>query len=258
MGSNTPDLALIFGDTHLGEDDPSAIAALLASIARLQPGIIVCNGDVLDCCELHKSQLGKRAVQIPHRSELTIEQEIDLGKQFLGAIRAAAPSARIAFCEGNHEMRWGRVIRGSLPHLASLTPSLPTLLGLDDLRIEWIPHGRGWKGIHGWTILHGTRCSLHAGKLTQQEWGGSTIQGHSHRLKMYSLTYGDGVVHYAIERGHLHTREASYTPREIPDWQKGFVLLTRVKRRLWLPHLIPIVDGTAVLPGQKIRGLPCQ
>lgn len=248
MGA-TPDLALIINDVHLGEEDRQALATTIRVGIELQPDLVVINGDFLDCTELHKNQLGKRAVATPHRSPLTMESEITLGKRVLQAIRAGMPNSKIIYNEGNHEQRWGKVIRGNLPHLSELCPSLPSLLGLDDLKIEWVPAGRAYQVGKDWTVTHGTRCSANAGKLAMQEWGGSVVQGHSHRLKLYSQTYGDGRTVYGIEGGHLHTPQASYTPREIPDWQQGFVLLTRAGQQ-YVPHLIPIIGGKAILPGK--------
>lgn len=244
-----PDLALVTQDWHLGEDDPLAIATVIKSAITLQPDLIILAGDILDCTELHKSQLARRAIRVPNRSPLTIDQEIKVAHSLLSALRGGCPDSRIVYLEGNHEQRWNKVIANHLPHLADLCPSLPALLGLADLRIEWIPAGQAFQEIPGWAIFHGTRCSQHAGKLAMLDWGCSIMQGHSHRLKMYSQTFGNGRTVYGCECGHCHSTRASYTDREIPDWQQGFALLTRVKGKVYIPTLAPIYQGKAILPG---------
>ena len=243
-------LALITGDWHLGEHDPAAVCVVLQAIVALRPGTIILNGDILDCTELHKNQLGKRAVQQTHRSSLTVEEEIDQAHYLVKLVRKLAPSADIIFTEGNHELRWGRVMIKDAPHLFGITPTLPALLGLKELNIKWIPHGRVFN-YRGWNIFHGTRCNIHAGRCSMMEMAASCLQGHSHRLKMYSMTTMDGRTLYGLEGGHLHLDQASYTPRETPDWQKGFTLLT-TSQSVAYPTLVPVVENSAILPGKII------
>ena len=246
-----PDIVLVSGDWHLGEHDPAAICALFQTVIELQPATIVLAGDILDCCELHKSQLGRRAVAIPHRSALTMEAELATARVLLQGLRAVAPKARIVYLEGNHELRWNRTIASCLPHLSGLAPDLKSLLQLSELQIEWLPHGQALYLLDT-AILHGTRTNIHAARTAMLDWRQTVIQGHSHRLKMYSATSPNGKTIYGVEAGHLRSQKASYTPLDTPDWQAGFCLLTRAGKS-YFPTLVPVVAGQAILPGRVIE-----
>ena len=244
-------LAFFTSDHHVGSEDRNAITTTWKAAEDLQPDVIIIGGDFLDCAELHKSRFDSPSPV----TELSLVQEIEIGKRLLAGLRARCPDARIIYLEGNHEARLLRGAERAAPRLVKFLPTWPELLGLDEVGVHWLPYKEPWE-LDEWIFLHGVRYNVHAGRSVMQEYGRSVVQGHSHRLKMYSQTFGDGRTVYGIEAGHCHERKAHYTPRPTPDWQQGFVVLRKAGGQ-WVPHLCPITDGSApssvaALPGKAI------
>lgn len=235
------EIALIGSDMHLGEHNPRYIDTFLALVAKLKPRRVVLAGDILDCTELHKSTRGTRQPVRTGRSSLQVGEELVVARLVLKALRSAAPKARIHYIEGNHELRYPRVLAQSAPEMFSTIPVLPELLELKQLGIDWVPEN-DILTFPGWRAAHGSRCTANAARLDGRAGQGGFVQGHTHRLSCCGETDpATGLVRWYVEAGHLRDPQASYTRHRRPDWQAGCVALVD-----GMPVLIPFrVDGSA-------------
>lgn len=127
---------MICSDLHDLEVNRFCWSVFVDQARRVQPDIIVFNGDIFDLYEF--SNFG----QDPR--ELKIKERFDFVKNvFFKQIREACPNAQIDFIMGNHEFRL-------LKHIADRSPNLRVLLsdvmdigfaeifGLDEFQINWV------------------------------------------------------------------------------------------------------------------------
>ena len=215
----------ITGDWHLGEHDRHALGLFFAYAEQHHPDTIVLNGDVIDCTELHRSQQGARVPIVRGRSALQLGEEVVVARRVLGRLRRVCPRSRIVYLEGNHEARYPRYLARQCPEAYGHLPTLPDLLGLADLGIEWQTYGVPLR-VADWWVTHGHKTTIHACRTLVQDYCANVVQGHSHRLKAYPHTTPYGRTMTGVEGGHLRDRRAAYTPTEWPQWQQGWVVLT--------------------------------
>lgn len=147
-----------------------------------------------------------------------------------------AGKAEIVHIKGNHEDRWDRYIESKAPALRNLkSMSLPEVLGLADLGIEWhdvakrrkgvrIPCGQG-KVVHA---FHGHelkgRYKGSAPLAYCAAYGVNAHLGHSHRMSLAHATIG-GKELFAVEGGYLGNPTApafTYAGPAPSNWQRGF------------------------------------
>lgn len=122
-----------FHDTHV---DPFCLAVFIDVALRVQPDIIVLNGDIFDMYEFGKYSIDPRQIKI-------VERFTFVKTHIFGALRRACPNAQIDLIIGNHEWR-------ILKHLADRTPAMKVLLadvmglslsdvfGLDEFEINLV------------------------------------------------------------------------------------------------------------------------
>jgi hypothetical protein len=124
--------------------DMGACDAVTQVAAAMQPDDIVLLGDMLDLAEW--------STRFPRPMALldTSQAALYALHYWLAELRAACPSARIVYLEGNHEARIGRLLVERAAHVEGLRAvgddraalSLARLLALDQLGIEYVePYG---------------------------------------------------------------------------------------------------------------------
>lgn len=161
-----------------------------------------------------------------------MSEEINLAYSYLSDWRRLLPNARIIYIPGNHEFRLISTLIAKVPELYDLL-SLPELLKLKDINIEWVPFKDGatkfqhtYINIDGVFVGHYDRVSKHAGftgKNLQNDLGVSLVQAHVHRLGLYNVTYLDGRVKVAAEGGCMCKLNPDYLGHA--NWQQGVVLI---------------------------------
>lgn len=221
--------ALEWGDSHFPFHDADVLAIVQAIAEDTQPDFLVHKGDLLDC------RLLSRFDKDPDRKE-NQQQEIDQAREHLATMRLASPQSRFILLEGNHEDRLRRTLwnlEGPAAVLASLrvaqkAMTWPVLLGLDELRIEFIPYGEQSKRdiLPKFITKHGSLVRKSAGATAsaeQAKYNKSGSSGHTHRL---------GVVWHRDSNGaHMWAETActcDLSPDYCvdPDWQNGCLFLT--------------------------------
>lgn len=221
--------ALVYSDTHSPNEDESTTAVIRGIARDLQPSLIGHLGDLLDCYSLSRFDKDPKRLY-------TLQDEINLARIHLARMREASPASRFILLEGNHEDRLRRTLWNAeqsasvLLHLDLVRDmaTWPTLLGLDQLGIEWVPsQGQARASFlpkfilkHG-TIVRKKSAYTAAGEL--EKYGRSGASGHTHRLGAHWHNDHNGA-HVWIETGCTCITLPEYV--EDPDWQAGCVVLS--------------------------------
>lgn len=216
---------MVCSDLHDVEIDQFYLRVWLDTVARVQPDIIVYNGDVFDLPEFGKYGVDPREWDVTNRIKYVHEK-------IFAPTRKAAPGAQNDFIEGNHEARLLRHLADATPALRAVLSDLhgftiPKLLGLDAFEINYVAKAdlgaftkqdfakqlaNNYKVYYGAFICH---HFPHARKM-----GLPGVNGHHHSHQVwpcYSPVYGAYEWH---QLGSGHKRSASYCEGE--KWHNGF------------------------------------
>ena len=214
--------SIVISDVHLPFSQPVATQMVVDFIRELKPGRIHLLGDILD------AQSVSRFDKDPVRKE-NLQDELDSVRDWLTALRDAAPRAKIIYSEGNHEFRIRKYLMSEAKALAGLRAlTLEKLLDFKTLRIKFQPQDRPYRIGH-LLFTHGqliSRWSAMSAKRHYERFGCCTIHGHTHRLgAFYHTDISDTFA--AFENGCLSTLTPDYVTA--PDWQNGFSVVYHSK-----------------------------
>jgi hypothetical protein len=199
------------------------------------PSDIVLLGDMLDLEGLSK-------YLSPPDSANLVQAAICELHGWLSDLRAACPSAKITYLEGNHEARLAKTVMAQISEAYGLRRadkmsegpvlSVPYLLGLEGLGIEYIgPYGADywlWNTVqilHGEVVRQGGGSTV-AGLLRAHDH--CVIQGHIHRLEQASRTVASPTgphTYWACSPGTLARIDGAVPGASRPDWQQGLALV---------------------------------
>lgn len=210
----------------------------------------------------------------------TTQAAVDYGHEFLARQRAICPEAKIAIIEGNHDKRLGDYVtknamaafglrRAGDPPASWPTLSLPYLLRLDELDIEWLegyPASGLWLNDHI-ECIHGqkVRSSGSTASAVINDSRHSVIFGHVHRIETQyrtDKTREGGYRKFAATPGCLCRVDGSVpsfksgtksTGDPIPNWenwQQGLLLVHyREDDDRYSLEPVEIRSGTAIWRG---------
>lgn len=219
---------VIIGDLHDKNVDTFFMEVLLDTLIRVQPEIIVLNGDILDCPEFGKYTVDPREWDVVGRIKFAHDK-------ILGPIREACPNAQIDFIEGNHCFRILRHLSDATPALKVLLSDLhgmtvSSLLGLDKFKINYIAKGnlatyslaeqhkevaKNYKVyFNSFIVSHDTSA---------RNLGFPGVNGHHHKTvidSMYNEHFG---TYHWIQHGCGHKLDSEYS---MSKWNLGFVIAT--------------------------------
>jgi predicted phosphodiesterase len=185
------------GFRRLGDDaaldpfhDETAMSAALRVVQAVDPDLVVLLGDYLDFPTFSKYEQEASFA-------LTTQHSIDRAHRYLVEIQAAAPQARLALLEGNHDRRLqASTVRNNLASFGLRranapdewpVQSVPYLLRLEELGVEYVagyPANIFWfsdslAAIHG----HKVRSSGSTAAAVVDDERVSIIFGHIHRIE---------------------------------------------------------------------------
>ncbi len=220
------------GDIHIPAHDSNVVNRCFQQIKRIKPDVIVLLGDILDCYPL------SRFLKDPERTN-DFQEELASTRKLIQQLRRIVPSASMYYLEGNHEQRLQKYLWNTAPQLASLKLSIPSLLELKDLGIQYITDQAGIT-TYGVRFCHGFMVRQNAGQtglahlLRFQQ---SCVVGHSHRLGIVYRTSLDKT-QFACEAGCL-VNPAQCEYAVCADWAHGYIMLEQFGNRM-IPQAIPL------------------
>ena len=271
--THTDEFRMVIGSDFHGEGcDPFALAVFLDSCRRIQPEVVVLNGDVVDFAEVGRWSKNPRRL-------LDLQREIDWTRiHILQATREAAPDAQIDFVIGNHEYRLIRYLADTAPELATLRClDFAELFGLKDLRINLVMNDsalapteadrkrstrQSWKVYGGcFVVTHGTKAGKFPAEKELSRFGLSGCSGHVHRPQYQStptLTnpWADWLVtgmmaKNAVEDGKGHGANFKVGPS---SWSVGFALVSVFPAEgVAIPRPVLFKNGIAEVAGKVYR-----
>lgn len=269
VGADDTRRALILPDAQIGyrwvldgshaylepHHDRAAIDLACQMITETEPTDIVLLGDMLDFAPLSTRWPVEDAQRQVTRLAL---QE---WRWLLQRIKELAGNARIVYLEGNHEERWTKYLKERAGELVSVVPTLPALLDLDALGVEWVPYrSQAWlwdrvRLIHGEVVRAGGGSTA-AAVLAKETH--SAVYGHIHRAEMahrrVTGPQGDGYL-WAMSPGCLCRVDGDVpgsTPRT--DWQQGVGEIVSAPGLEDSVSVVRISKGRALYRGKIFEG----
>ena len=218
---------IVCSDLHDIECDPFYLEVLIDTAKRIQPDLLVFNGDIFDLPEFSKYTVDPRTWDAAGRIKFVHEK-------IFKPLREACPDTQFDFIEGNHEYRLLRHLTEATPALKAVLAELhgftiSKLLGLDEFEINYIAKAdmtaynksdiekeikKNYKVYYDSFLVH----HHPEGK----KLGFPGINGHHHKL-VIDTHYNEIFQSYQwIQSGCGHMRDAEYTMGE--KWSLGFVL----------------------------------
>ena len=216
---------LVVSDLHDVEIDEFFLRVFLDTAKRLQPDLIVFNGDIFDLPEFGKYGVDPREWDVVGRIKFVHER-------IFRPLREVCPDCQIDFIEGNHEARLLRALTDATPALRAVLSDLHgftvgKLLGLEEFEINYIAKanlatftkGEFNKQLqNNYKIYWDTLLFHHFPHA--RSWGLPGANGHHHQHQvwpMFSPVFGAYEWH---QLGCGHKRSASYCEGE--KWHHGF------------------------------------
>jgi predicted phosphodiesterase len=213
---------LRLSDVHYPFHDQWALEAAVNYGIKHDPTIILLDGDIMDCHDLSDHDRDPR-----HRYQ---EAELRMIADEFRQLKAAFPSARIIYKEGNHEHRLKRYLMRKAPELWGL-PGLDIMGliamvgGADAITgIEWVEDKRVIRS-GKLACLHGHEFAGGGGGVNPARWlflrtGENAVCGHFHRTSEHSEPSLSREARAAWSTGCLCDMRPSYMPHN--KWNHGF------------------------------------
>lgn len=214
-------------DVHDEHCDPFWKRVWLDAVKRVQPELIIFNGDIFDLAEFSKYEQDPR--------EWDVTGKINLVLDFIRQTREAAPNAQLDFIEGNHEFRLFRHLAEATPALKTVLSDLhgftiPKLLGLDEFEINFVGNAdlKAWnekdirKEVNRNYKIYYDGAFLACHYPDRRNLGMAGIGGHHHKHEVWPIRNAWGIASEFHQMGAGHYRAASYCDGEI--WNMGFMI----------------------------------
>ena len=261
----------VFGNTWEPLHDRRALDLAVQLCHRVQPEEIILLGDMLDLAPMGKYSTTNDLLLTTNTTLIELHW-------WLGQIRQAAPSARIRYLEGNHEVRLRRQLTDHMKEAADLKPvqdptgpnalSVARLLNLQSLDIEYVT---GYPGAEIWLwdrvrVYHGDTARGGSGATMGALIKGANahiVCGHIHRVEMIGRTVSNArgqQTYYAASPGCL-TRIDGVVPgsTQRTNWQQGLGVVylhpeTKTDGESVTMQMMPIQKGRMIHNDQQLIG----
>lgn len=226
-------LILVGSDAHYWPGDPTpAHRAFVRACKTLKPDFVVMNGDILDGATI------SRHPPIGWESRPTLIDELDVVKERLAEIEAAAKGAERIWTLGNHDGRFETKLAGVAPEYAKVHG-----VHLKDHFPGWRPCWSTWIGEA--VIKHRMRGGVYAARNNTLNAGKTVFTGHDHRLTCMVFSDYNGM-RFGVTTGTLANpygpQFTDYTEDGVRDWQSGFAS-QRIRKGRGLPPQLAYVWG---------------
>lgn len=218
---------LVTSDLHDVEIDRFFLRVLIDTARRVQPDVIVLNGDIFDLAEFGRYNVDPREWDVVGRIKFVHDK-------ILRPLREACPDTQIDFIEGNHEARLLIQLADATPALRAVLSDLhgftvPKLLGLEQFEMNYIAKAdlatftkrEANKELqNNYKIYWDSVLCHHFPHARNMGLPGFNGHHHQHQVwPMFSPIYGAYEWH---QLGCGHKRSASYCEGE--KWHMGFAI----------------------------------
>lgn len=251
---------VIGSDFHDIEADPFVLAVFIDTCRRIQPDVIILNGDVFDLYEFNRYDIDPRKADLEGRFEFVRER-------IFRPLREACPNAQIDFILGNHEWRLLKLLADSknmylrilLANVAKM--SFASIFGVDEFRINIVSKwdlrafGKDEREEVGKNlkVYYNLFVAKHIGPRSRDEaarkFAMSGTNGHTHRPDMITWNNLYGRNSWVVT-GSIARVNQDYV--DDPDQaQNGFnIVFIDTERKVVLQRPIVINGDIAEVAGQ--------
>lgn len=212
---------LVIADLHMPFYERNAVELALEYGYKKDVDTILILGDLLDFHSISRFLINPQ--------ERNLKHELDMGIEFLSALRDQFPNADIKYKLGNHELWWERYVWTNAPLISDIADmSFREYLCLTDFDIDVIEDKQDIRicqnlsAIHGHEIRGGSADFPARGIMNR--FRENVIAGHWHKPSHFSVVTGTGKVHGAWSLGCLCQLRPEYLP--INSWILGFAHIT--------------------------------
>lgn len=220
----------------------TAHRAFVALCKKLEPTVVVMNGDVLDGATISRHE------RIGWQKQPKLFDEIKAVQDRMGEIERAAKGATLVRTIGNHDIRFERFLANN----AAQYEDIPGVSLLDHLP-AWRAGYSLW--VNGNTVIkHRAKGGIHAIYNNTMRTGVNIVTGHLHALNV--RRYSDYKGHrWGVDCGTLaepYGPQFDYTEDDSVDWASGFAVLTFEGHSLLPPEVCTVMGDRAWFRGQSV------
>ena len=210
----------VISDIHIPYQTNSAVTLALNYLKDKKVDTIVLNGDIMD------SYQASSFVKDPNMRDLNYE--MDATRAFLQAVRKEFPKVLIIYKEGNHELRWKRMLMKNAPEVFKKSEfRLDIILRLAELGIIWVDNKKIIKAgklniIHGHEYFS-SYSPVNPAKGYYNKALANVLAGHNHQVSSHISKDINDEITGAWSVGCLCDLQPDYAP--FNKWQHGFALV---------------------------------
>lgn len=245
---------LVGSDLHDIEIDPFVLDVFIDTAERVQPDVIVFNGDLFDNYEFSRYTQDPRQMDIVKRFNFVKDK-------IFTPIRKKCPKAQIDLIAGNHEARLMKLLADKTPAMRVLLSdvmglTLSQVFGLDEFEINlvskfdlaaWSPNDINEEVKNNYQVYYNSFVCCHYKDL---RFGLSGTSGHTHhpeQVTFRNIPMGNLIWTTTGCMAHI---DAEYT-EGFTQWQNSFLLaMVDIEKRFVSHNHITIPGDHVVIEGK--------
>lgn len=233
VGAPSSGRVFVASDAHYWPGKPSAAHRALCLLAqKLEPAMVVLNGDMVDGASISKHP------PLGWEKTPSLVKELQLVRARLAEIRGAAWPTRCIWTQGNHDARFDK-------YLALKAPKVEGVYGtkLEDFFTEWEHCVRLEIG-KGVVVKHSFKGGTNPTKSNTVQAGKTIVTGHHHSQNVTAFTDFNGT-RWGVDAGMLAAVEGpqfAYNEGNPVNWRSGFAILEWIGSKLCPPTLVQVLD----------------
>lgn len=235
------DRTLIINDVHLPYHDRDVLTLQIKEGKRRKIDRIILNGDTLDMYQLSRFQKDPRL--------RNFAGEIEMGKQYLEALREEFPDAEIIWKMGNHDERYEHYLQSNAKELIGVNEfRFEVLMGFFNLGVTYVTDKRPIQLGHN-IIVHGHEFGQQIFSPVNPARGlylrakHTAVCGHHHTTSEHSERALDGKIIVCWSMGCSCDLNPLYRP--INSHNHGFGVQTTKPDGTFDFENLRIIDGRA-------------
>lgn len=226
---------LIGSDAHIWPGDlTTAQRAFIKMARKLQPTILILNGDVFDGARISRHPAGIW----DQEKRPSVEEEREAIEAFTGELEKACPNARKIWTWGNHDARFEYTLAAKVPEYKNVPG-----FALKDHFPAWTFCMAVFVN-DSVVIKHRLANGIHAVYNNTVKSGRSIFTGHLHSPKVIPWTDYNGT-RYGTDTGTLANPESQqfdYAEEAPSNHRAGFALATIRSGRILMPEICQVWD----------------